>query len=109
MTMPIASLHMGQRRMSRFAADEMGPNLRIIPRTRFGLPSGSSSIVFDNKLNAPKKDAELCAGICATGTRSTRAALKNANEQVGTKEPVFADYRLFSEGSFLQSESLQLV
>ena len=35
MKMPMASLHMGQRRMSRFAADGWEPNLRITPRTRW--------------------------------------------------------------------------
>jgi hypothetical protein len=44
--------------MSRFTADGWDPNLRIIPIARFGLPSASSSIVCDNKLNAPKKDGE---------------------------------------------------
>jgi len=33
MTMPMTSLHIGQRRMSRFAAEGWEPNLRITPRT----------------------------------------------------------------------------
>jgi hypothetical protein len=55
MKMPMASLHIGQRRMSRFAADGWEPNLRITPRTKVGLPS-HVPYIFHNKLHTPKKD-----------------------------------------------------
>jgi hypothetical protein len=83
--MPIASLHMGQRRMSRFAADGSDPNLRIIPRTRFGLPSASSSIVCDNKLNALKKDGEPSREFARQECAAQGVALKGAHERFGTK------------------------
>jgi hypothetical protein len=55
MTMPMTSLHIGQRRMSRFAADRWEPILRITPRTGSDCRAMSSTF-FDNKLLAPKKD-----------------------------------------------------
>ena len=42
--------------MSRFAGAGWEPNLRIIPRTPSDCRAGSP-YSFDNKLNAPKKDA----------------------------------------------------
>lgn len=46
--MPMACLHMGQRRISRFAADVWEPNLRIKPRTAPGLRAALSIFLITN-------------------------------------------------------------
>src|SRR6185295_2063703 len=74
MKMPMASLHIGQRRMSRFAADGWEPNLRITLRTRSDCRA-MFPIFFITNCIRRKKMAELVERNYVTGIAQLILAL----------------------------------
>jgi hypothetical protein len=91
--------------MSRFAVDGWEPNLRIEQEQRPVCEPALS--IFDNKLRGPKKDGNVCGRIAASRSAQHVAACER-REPTSESEGPTAHYRLCSEGSRLQSESLQL-